>query len=62
MKIHDLFVYWLCKQMDHTIITYLIDPDGNFVDYYGQNKTAEDVASSIKMHMTKFIAIKKSSR
>jgi len=48
--------------MDHTIITYLIDPDGNFVDYYGQNKTAEDVASSIKMHMTKFIAIKKSSR
>ena len=48
--------------MDHTIITYLIDPDGNFVDYYGQNKTAEEVSASIKIHMTKFSHIKKSVR
>jgi len=48
--------------MDHTIITYLIDPDGNFVDYYGQNKTAEEMSSSIKVHMTKFGQIKKSVR
>jgi len=48
--------------MDHTVITYLIDPDGNFVDYYGLNKNAEEVATSIKMHMLKFGQIKKSER
>jgi len=51
-----------CWQMDHTVITYLIDPDGNFVDYYGLNKTAEEVASSVKVHMMKFSQIKKSVR
>lgn len=48
--------------MDHTIITYLIDPDGNFVDYYGQNKTDEEMSNSIKIHMTKFSQIHKSRR
>ena len=48
--------------MDHTIITYLIDPDGNFVDYYGQNKTAEEMSASVKLHMTKFRQINKSRR
>jgi protein SCO1 len=30
---------------------YLIDPEGNFVDYYGQNKKAEEIASAIAIHM-----------
>ena len=51
-----------CCQVDHTIITYLVDPDGNFVDYYGLNKTAEEVFTSVKSHMTKFSQIKKSLR
>jgi protein SCO1/2 len=40
--------------MDHTIIMYLIDPEGNFLDYYGQNKSAEDIYRSIMMHMVKY--------
>lgn len=40
--------------VDHTIITYLIDPNGNFVDFYGQNKSAEEISNSICVHMIKF--------
>ncbi|KAG8179592.1 hypothetical protein JTE90_001834 [Oedothorax gibbosus] len=47
--------------VDHTIITYLVDPDGEFVDYYGQTKTAEQIASAISMQMMKFQKSKKKS-
>ncbi|XP_014681412.1 PREDICTED: multidrug resistance protein 1-like [Priapulus caudatus] len=39
--------------VDHTIIMYFINPDGEFLDYYGQNKTADEVVSSISVHMVK---------
>ena len=48
--------------MDHTIIMYLIDPDGNFVDYYGQNKDADQIYSSITIHMAKYQAINRNKR
>lgn len=41
-------------QVDHTIIMYLVGPDGNFVDYFGQNKNAEQVTATVANHMLKY--------
>ena len=41
-------------QVDHSIIIYLINPDGEFVDYYGLKPTATEIASSVILHMHKF--------
>jgi len=40
--------------VDHSIIIFLIDPSGNFVDYYGQNLTAEEVTSGIHLNIIKY--------
>jgi protein SCO1 len=48
--------------MDHTIIMYLVDPDGNFVDYYGQSKNADEIYASVMVHMTKYKMIQKGKR
>lgn len=37
--------------VDHTVIMYLVDPEGNFVDYFGQNKKAGEVATAVAIHM-----------
>jgi len=42
--------------VDHTIIIYLLDPEGQFVDYYGQTKTASQVSASVQLQMAKYTA------
>lgn len=40
--------------VDHTIITYLINPEGALTDYYGQTKTAEDVSNGVLNSMKSY--------
>lgn len=40
--------------VDHTIIMYLVDPTGGFVDYFGQNRNAAEITAAIANHMIKF--------
>ena len=40
--------------VDHAIIMYLINPNGDFVDYYGRNKNAKEVSNAIEQHMKAF--------
>eukprot|EP00887_Chlorella_sp_A99_P007715 scaffold20.g7715.t1 len=37
--------------VDHSIITYLLDPEGKFVTFYGKNFTAEEMARSLGQHV-----------
>ena len=41
-------------QVDHTIITYLVNPEGKFVEYFGQNKTVEEITSTIGTRMVNY--------
>lgn len=33
---------------------YLVNPDGEFVDYYGQNRDATAITNSVLINMSKF--------
>ena len=40
--------------VDHTIIVYLINPDQEFVDYYGQTKDKDQIVASTQLHMARY--------
>lgn len=37
--------------VDHSIITYLMDPQGNFAEFYGKNSSAVEIAARIEAQM-----------
>ncbi|KAI1239582.1 hypothetical protein IHE44_0012708 [Lamprotornis superbus] len=37
--------------VDHSVLTFLVDPDGIFRDCYGRSRTAEELARSVRAHM-----------
>lgn len=41
-------------QVDHTIIIYLVDPEGGFIDYYGQTHDAEKIVNSVVLNKLKY--------
>lgn len=49
------------RQVDHTIIMYLMNPDGEFVNYYGQTKQKDEIADNIDLEILKYMRIKKKS-
>jgi len=44
--------------VDHTIIIYLVNPEGEFVDYFGQTKNADDIYNAVSISVVKYNAIK----
>jgi len=40
--------------VDHTIIIYLIDPEGKFVDYYGQTQNSDKITMAATLQITKY--------
>ncbi|XP_044535923.1 protein SCO2 homolog, mitochondrial [Gracilinanus agilis] len=44
--------------VDHSIIIYLLNPDGLFTDYYGRSKTEEQIVASVRGHMAAFRSVR----
>ncbi|KAK2882789.1 protein SCO2 homolog, mitochondrial [Channa argus] len=43
--------------VDHTILIYLISPDGLFLDYYNRMKNQEQITDSIKNHIKNYVKL-----
>ncbi|KAK5849489.1 hypothetical protein PBY51_009128 [Eleginops maclovinus] len=37
--------------VDHTVLVYLVSPDGLFLDYYNRSKSDEQIADSVRNHV-----------
>ncbi|XP_074023898.1 protein SCO2 homolog, mitochondrial [Numenius arquata] len=40
--------------VDHSVLIYLLGPDGLFLDCYGRSKSAQDIARSVRRHMATY--------
>uniref|UniRef100_UPI0037E8912F protein SCO2 homolog, mitochondrial n=1 Tax=Semicossyphus pulcher TaxID=241346 RepID=UPI0037E8912F len=43
--------------VDHTILIYLVNPDGLFLDYYNRMKNQEQIAESIRNHIRNHVPL-----
>ncbi|KAJ8006830.1 hypothetical protein DPEC_G00111300 [Dallia pectoralis] len=43
--------------VDHTILIYLVSPDGLFLDYYNRMKNDTQIAESIRNHMKSYVKL-----
>ncbi|KAM6984711.1 protein SCO2 homolog, mitochondrial [Aplochiton taeniatus] len=43
--------------VDHTILIYLVNPDGLFLDYYNRMKSQEQITESIRNHMKAYVKL-----
>ncbi|XP_042259019.1 protein SCO2 homolog, mitochondrial [Thunnus maccoyii] len=41
--------------VDHTILIYLVSPDGLFLDYYNRMKNQEQIAESVRNHINTYV-------
>ena len=54
------FLHVFSLQVDHSIITYLVNPKGQVTDYFGKNKTAKEVAEAVEKRMKLYRKLEKS--
>ncbi len=43
--------------VDHTILIYLISPDGLFLDYYNRMKNQEQITESVRNHINTYVKL-----
>ncbi|XP_073336969.1 protein SCO2 homolog, mitochondrial [Pagrus major] len=43
--------------VDHTILIYLINPDGLFLDYYNRMKNQEQITESVRNHIINYVKL-----
>lgn len=43
--------------VDHTILIYLVSPDGLFLDYYNRMKNQEQIAESVRNHIKTYVPL-----
>ncbi|XP_074481921.1 protein SCO2 homolog, mitochondrial [Sebastes fasciatus] len=43
--------------VDHTILIYLISPDGLFLDYYNRMKDQDQISESLRNHIKNYVAL-----